>query len=38
MMIDEAKRVLALEAKAIEAVGERLNSTFNDAVEAILHC
>jgi len=38
MMIDEAKRVLALEAKAIEAVGERLNGAFNDAVEAILHC
>ncbi|MBW2714278.1 MAG: KpsF/GutQ family sugar-phosphate isomerase, partial [Deltaproteobacteria bacterium] len=38
MMIEEAKRVLALEAKAIEAVKDRLDGAFDDAVQAILHC
>ncbi len=37
-MIEEAKRVLAMEAKAIEAVKDRLDGAFNEAVQAILHC
>ncbi len=38
MILDEAKRVLEIEAEAILAIKDRLNASFTKAVELILEC
>ncbi|MGE5172727.1 MAG: KpsF/GutQ family sugar-phosphate isomerase, partial [Betaproteobacteria bacterium] len=37
-MIDQAKKVLRIEAEAIAALINRIDERFEQAVEMILHC